>query len=175
MRASCHVPAAGRAWPLGNLLSKVVRTSRITRSVPEERCAAVWRTPIPRRGCLVAVTLERSSRRSASGHPLDPGARLVPRFDDDRASARRAPVAGAVPGTSVDSVFGFQEFSRRAGDFALAMALVTFRVQSGLIMEPRVVSGGRASLAASPERGNTPRPEAEPRTYEQAAKSQPNQ
>src|SRR5438132_1253725 len=27
------------------------------------------------------------------------------------------------------TLFGFQEFSRRAGDFALAMALVTFRVE----------------------------------------------
>ena len=82
-------------------------------------------------GCGDART--RSSPRSAAAVPRsDPGVRLVPGPDDHRPSTRRAPAAGAVPGTSIRSaVFGFQEFSRRAGDFALAMALVTFRMQSG--------------------------------------------
>ena len=37
---------------------------------------------------------------------------------------------------------GFDEFSRRAGDFAMAMALVTFRVEGGVISVPRVGVGG---------------------------------
>jgi aerobic carbon-monoxide dehydrogenase medium subunit len=41
-----------------------------------------------------------------------------------------------------DAVFGFQEFSRRAGDFAIAMALVTFRLEAGRISDPRVGIGG---------------------------------
>jgi carbon-monoxide dehydrogenase medium subunit len=48
-----------------------------------------------------------------------------------------------------DTRFGFQEFSRRAGDFALAMALVTFRVESGKIADPRVGLGG---VEATPRR-----------------------
>ena len=48
-----------------------------------------------------------------------------------------------------DQVFGFQEFSRRAGDFALAMALVTFRVQAGAIVDPRI---GIGAVEASPRR-----------------------
>jgi carbon-monoxide dehydrogenase medium subunit len=37
---------------------------------------------------------------------------------------------------------GFVEFSRRKGDFAIAMALVTYRVQDAKIEEPRVAIGG---------------------------------
>ena len=38
--------------------------------------------------------------------------------------------------------FGFQEFSRRRGDFALSMVLTTFWLDHGLIREPCVAVGG---------------------------------
>jgi carbon-monoxide dehydrogenase medium subunit len=41
-----------------------------------------------------------------------------------------------------DTCFGFDEFSRRVGDFALAMALTLYRVEKGRIIEPRVAIGG---------------------------------
>ena len=41
-----------------------------------------------------------------------------------------------------DTRFGFNEFSRRAGDYALAMCLATFRIVDGVITEPRVGIGG---------------------------------
>ena len=47
-----------------------------------------------------------------------------------------------MPLLASDVRFGFYEFNRRAGDFALAMALVTYRLQSGVISEPRVALGG---------------------------------
>src|SRR6266581_3371269 len=47
-----------------------------------------------------------------------------------------------LPMLPADTRFGFYEFNRRAGDFALAMALVTFRVQDGVIGEPCVAVGG---------------------------------
>ena len=37
---------------------------------------------------------------------------------------------------------GFVEFSRRKGDFAIAMALVTYRLENGSIAEPHVAIGG---------------------------------
>jgi carbon-monoxide dehydrogenase medium subunit len=40
------------------------------------------------------------------------------------------------------TVTGFVEFSRRKGDFAIAMALVTYRLEGGSIVEPRVAIGG---------------------------------
>ncbi len=47
---------------------------------------------------------------------------------------------------------GFAEYSRRAGDFALAMAVVALRVDRGVIREARVALGGVASTpVAAPE------------------------
>jgi carbon-monoxide dehydrogenase medium subunit len=47
-----------------------------------------------------------------------------------------------LPMPSPDTRFGFYEFSRRAGDYAIAMALVTFRIADGVIADPRVGIGG---------------------------------
>jgi carbon-monoxide dehydrogenase medium subunit len=38
--------------------------------------------------------------------------------------------------------FGFYEFSRRAGDYALAMALVVYEIADGIIANPRIGIGG---------------------------------
>jgi aerobic carbon-monoxide dehydrogenase medium subunit len=54
-----------------------------------------------------------------------------------------------LPLLPADTRCGFYEFSRRAGDFALAMALATFRLRDGLIIEPRVAVG---SVEARPRR-----------------------
>lgn len=42
---------------------------------------------------------------------------------------------------------GFAEFSRRKGDFAIAMSLVAYRLEDGLILEPRVAVGGAEAHA----------------------------
>ena len=42
---------------------------------------------------------------------------------------------------------GFQEFSRRRGDFAIAMALVCYRLEHGVMLEPRVAIGGAEACA----------------------------
>jgi aerobic carbon-monoxide dehydrogenase medium subunit len=42
---------------------------------------------------------------------------------------------------AADTRFGFYEFNRRAGDFALAMALASYRLHDGLISEARVALG----------------------------------
>jgi carbon-monoxide dehydrogenase medium subunit len=46
-----------------------------------------------------------------------------------------------------DTRAGFVEFSRRKGDFAIAMALVTYRLEAGKIIEPRVALGGAEAHA----------------------------
>jgi carbon-monoxide dehydrogenase medium subunit len=48
-----------------------------------------------------------------------------------------------------DAKFGFNEFSRRAGDFAMSAALVTYQLQGGKIADARVGVGG---AEASPRR-----------------------
>jgi aerobic carbon-monoxide dehydrogenase medium subunit len=51
-------------------------------------------------------------------------------------------VAAELPMLPEGTLTGFKEFSRRKGDFAIAMALVTHRLESGAIVEPRVAIGG---------------------------------
>jgi aerobic carbon-monoxide dehydrogenase medium subunit len=48
-----------------------------------------------------------------------------------------------------DTRCGFAEFSRRAGDFGIAMVLVTYRIAGSVIVDPRVAVGG---AEASPRR-----------------------
>jgi carbon-monoxide dehydrogenase medium subunit len=47
-----------------------------------------------------------------------------------------------LPLLPADTRTGFYEFSRRAGDFAIAMALTTYRVDGGKIADPRIAVGG---------------------------------
>jgi carbon-monoxide dehydrogenase medium subunit len=51
-------------------------------------------------------------------------------------------VAAELPLLAEGTVTGFVEFSRRKGDFAIAMALVVYRLEGGSIVEPRVAIGG---------------------------------
>jgi carbon-monoxide dehydrogenase medium subunit len=51
-------------------------------------------------------------------------------------------VAAELPMLAEDTRTGFVEFSRRKGDFAIAMALVTYRLENGTMTEPRVAVGG---------------------------------
>jgi carbon-monoxide dehydrogenase medium subunit len=67
-----------------------------------------------------------------------------------------------LPLLSADTQFGFYEFSRRAGDFAMAAALATYRVVDGVIVEAKVGIGGaeanprRISEAEALLNGNPP-------------------
>jgi carbon-monoxide dehydrogenase medium subunit len=47
-----------------------------------------------------------------------------------------------LPLLSDDTRFGFNEFSRRAGDFAAAMALVSFQLDDDIIANPKLGIGG---------------------------------
>jgi aerobic carbon-monoxide dehydrogenase medium subunit len=56
-------------------------------------------------------------------------------------------VAAELPLLAEGTRTGFQEFSRRKGDFAIAMALVCYRLANGTMIEPRVAIGGAESHA----------------------------
>ena len=64
-----------------------------------------------------------------------------------------------------DTRVGFCEFSRRAGDFALAMAVTCYRVRDGAIADARVGIGGaearprRIAEAEAALNGRRPGPE----------------
>jgi len=56
-------------------------------------------------------------------------------------------VAAELPLLAEGTRTGFQEFSRRRGDFAIAMALVCYRLDNGVMVEPRVAIGGAETHA----------------------------
>jgi carbon-monoxide dehydrogenase medium subunit len=67
-----------------------------------------------------------------------------------------------LPLLPADTHCGFYEFNRRAGDFALAMAVATYRLREGVMVEPRVAIGSvepqprRVAQAEDALAGQTP-------------------
>ncbi len=132
------------ANPLGRLLSSV--------------CAHIAHYPIRRRGtmcgslahadpasewCLVAATLEAviearsvDGTRSIDAGDFFDGIMMTALAENELLASVRLPLLSA------DERFGFFEFSRRAGDFGLTMVLVTYRLEDGKIVAPRVGLGG---------------------------------
>ena len=137
------------AGPLGRLLSKVVRhiahfpirqRGTFGGSLAHADPAAEW--------CLVATTLgaqivARSSR----------GERVIPSREFFKGTFTTALAADEIlseirlPMMADGWRTGFNEFSRRAGDFALGMALAALRIESGVVKEARLGIGGVSDRA----------------------------
>jgi carbon-monoxide dehydrogenase medium subunit len=96
--------------------------------------------------CLTAATLgatmiarsQRGTREIAASDFFD-GIMSTALAEDELLAEVRLPLLAA------DTKFGFNEFSRRAGDFAMASSLVTYRIVGGKIAEARVGVGGAES------------------------------
>ena len=138
--------------PLGILLAAVVQ--HIAHYPIRTRgtfCGSIAHADPASEWCLVAATLgARMEARSARGSRIiaEPGffqgMMSTALAADEMLVETRLPLLGA------DTRCGFNEFNRRAGDFAIAMALATYRVDSnGRIVEPRI---GVGAVEASPRR-----------------------
>jgi aerobic carbon-monoxide dehydrogenase medium subunit len=147
--AAFHKPVVD--GPLGRLLSRVVR--HIAHYPIRTRgtfCGSVAHADPASEWCLVAAALGAEMvARSAKGTRTIPatdffrGIMTTALNEDELLTEVRLPILPA------DTRCGFYEFNRRAGDFALGMALVTYRVANGQIAEPRVALGG---VEAQPRR-----------------------
>ena len=100
--------------------------------------------------CLTAATLDatiivKSTRgeRSVAAKDFFQGIMSTALAEDELLTEVRLPLLSA------DAKFGFNEFNRRAGDFAMAASLVTYRLAAGKIVEARLGVGG---AEASPRR-----------------------
>jgi aerobic carbon-monoxide dehydrogenase medium subunit len=153
--------------PLGRLLADVVR--HIAHHPIRTRgtfCGSLANADPASEWCLVAATLGAEMvARSAAGTrsiPADDffaGVMTTALKEDELLVETRLPILPA------DTRFGFYEFSRRQGDFAIAMALTTFRLADGRIVEPRIGVGGaepkprRIAQAEHALAGQKPSPE----------------
>jgi aerobic carbon-monoxide dehydrogenase medium subunit len=140
--AAFHRPVVD--GPLGQLLSTVVR--HIAHHPIRTRgtfCGSVAHADPASEWCTVAAALDAEivaqsvrGRRVIPAREFFAGIMTTTLAEDELLTEVRLPLLA--PGTR----FGFYEFNRRAGDFALAMALAVYRVENGRIVEPRLAVGG---------------------------------
>ena len=130
--------------PLGRLLAAVVR--HIACYPVRTRgtfCGSLAHADPASEWCLVAATLgaimiAKSVRgtRAIAAKDYFKGLMATALAPDELLAEARLPVL------PTDARWGFYEFNRRAGDFALVMALGVYRIEAGVIADPRVGVGG---------------------------------
>lgn len=140
--ATFHRPVV--EGPLGELLATVSR--HIAHYPIRKRgtfCGSLSHADPSSEWCLVAQTLDAELRlasvtgeRMIAAQDYFLGAMTTAREQEEILVEARLPLLPQ--GTT----FGFHEFNRRAGDFALGMALACFEIVDGEIVNPRVGIGG---------------------------------
>jgi carbon-monoxide dehydrogenase medium subunit len=140
--AAFHKPVV--AGPLGAILSFVVR--HIAHYPIRTRgtfCGSIAHADPSSEWCLTAVTLDAVMvARSARGERLIPAKTFFAGLMTTALAEDELLTQVRIPLPSSDTRFGFNEFSRRAGDFAMGAALVSYRLDDGRIAGPRVGVGG---------------------------------
>jgi aerobic carbon-monoxide dehydrogenase medium subunit len=140
--AAFHKPVC--EGPLGKLLTDVVH--HIAHYPIRNRgtfCGSLAHADPSSEWCLVLIALDgevvaKSARgeRVIAARDFFKGIMTTALRDDELLVEVRLPILAA------DARCGFYEFNRRAGDFAMAMALGVYRVQAGKIVEARLAVGG---------------------------------
>jgi carbon-monoxide dehydrogenase medium subunit len=137
--------------PLGTLLAGVVRhIAHFPIRTRGTMCGSIAHADPASEWCLVAVTLDativaqgQSGRREIPAAEFFQGIMTTALDDGEMLVEVRWPLLDA------EQRAGFYEFSRRAGDFAVAMSAAVLRVVDGRITEARVGLGG---VEAQPRR-----------------------
>jgi carbon-monoxide dehydrogenase medium subunit len=140
--AAFHRPVA--PGPTGALLSAVASNiAHYPIRIRGTFCGSLANADPASEWCLTAVTLNadliavsKRGRRTIAAADFFTGMMGTALAEDELLLEARVPLLAA------DARFGFYEFSRRAGDYALAMALTAYRLEGGVIAEPRVGIGG---------------------------------
>lgn len=140
--AAFHSPVVDN--PLARLLSYVARhIAHYPIRMRGTFCGSLAHADPASEWCLTAATLgatmvARSTRgtREIAAADFFEGIMSTALAEDELLAEVRLPLLAA------DAKFGFNEFNRRAGDFAMAASLVTYRVVGGTITEARVGVGG---------------------------------
>lgn len=140
--AAFHRPVVDN--PLGALLARIVR--HIAHPPIRSRgtlCGSLANADPASEWCTLAACLDAEIVAQSTG-----GTRVIPVRDyfqgimttalreDELLTEVRLPLLDA------QARFGFYEFNRRAGDFAIAMAVAVYQVRDGKIAAPRIAVGG---------------------------------
>ena len=140
--ATFHKPVTDN--PLGRLLSYVARhIAHYPIRMRGTFCGSLAHADPASEWCLTAATLDatmiakstRGTRAIKAAGYFD-GIMSTALAEDELLAEIRLPLLAA------DAKFGFYEFSRRAGDFAMAAALVTYRLAGGVMTDVHVGVGG---------------------------------
>ena len=133
--------------PLGKLLS--VAAHHIAHYPIRMRgtfCGSLAHADPASEWCLVAVALDATLiTKSTRGERAIAAKHFFTGIMSTALAEDELLVEAQVPLLANDARFGFNEFSRRAGDFAMAASLVTYRLQGGKIADARVGLGGAES------------------------------
>jgi len=130
--------------PLGRLLSVVARhIAHYPIRMRGTFCGSLAHADPASEWCLVAATLDASlmaksmrGERVIAAKDFFAGIMSTALAEDELLTEARLPLLPK------DTKFGFNEFNRRAGDFAMAASLVTYRLHGGTIADARVGVGG---------------------------------
>jgi len=130
--------------PLGALLSYVARhIAHYPIRMRGTYCGSCSHADPSSEWCLTAATLDGIVvAKSVRGERLIPASEF---FDSIMTTALKEDELLAevrLPLLTSDTKFGFYEFSRRAGDFAMSASLVTYRLDGGKMSDVRVGVGG---------------------------------
>jgi len=145
--AAFHRPVV--AGPLGRLLSDVVRhIGHYPIRTRGTFCGSIAHADPASEWCTVAAALDATmvavslrGMRTIPAREFFGGVMTTALAEDELLREVRLPLLAP------DTRFGFYEFSRRAGDFALAMALAIYRLEDANVAEPRIAIGGAEPMA----------------------------
>jgi carbon-monoxide dehydrogenase medium subunit len=130
--------------PLGAILSFVVR--HIAHYPIRTRgtfCGSIAHADPSSEWCLTAVTLDAAMvARSVRGERVIAAKTFFAGLMSTALTEDELLTQVRIPLPPPDTRFGFNEFSRRAGDFAMGAALVSYRLDNDRIADPRVGVGG---------------------------------
>jgi carbon-monoxide dehydrogenase medium subunit len=130
--------------PLGGLLAHVVRhIAHYPIRMRGTFCGSLAHADPASEWCLVAATLDATMiAMSTRGERAIPAVKFFSGIMSTALADDELLVQVRLPLLPADTKVGFNEFSRRAGDFAMSAGLVTYRLDGGKIIDAHVGVGG---------------------------------
>jgi carbon-monoxide dehydrogenase medium subunit len=140
--AAFHKAAAPR--PLGELLTRVARNiAHYPIRMRGTMCGSLANADPASEWCLTAATLDAEMvAKNVGGERVIPARAFFEGIMSTALAENELLAEVRLPLLPDGARFGFNEFSRRAGDFAMSASLVVYELKDGEIANPRVGVGG---------------------------------